>query len=213
MTTKPLHSDINDGTPMTVPVSNISPMTSFYIPFLSYKNCQDKNDEISEGSSDNSTWLKKQSSGDMDYYIGNSEEEDYDDNENKKEDDGEAEISDKNKGDEYEGVNNAVNNEKKDNKKKVNNSERSYRHKPRLASSPYPTTVTQNDQHNNITKPRWSNKERSKLLLAVIKEKQLDKLSTFRWKVISKHLNSKRSINKKVVKDPGKTRFYTYFTR
>ncbi|KAI8080008.1 uncharacterized protein BX664DRAFT_376736 [Halteromyces radiatus] len=41
-------------------------------------------------------------------------------------------------------------------------------------------------RHGGISKPRWTDKERHDLLLAVIKEKQLDDMTTFDWDHISK---------------------------
>ncbi|CAO3650817.1 unnamed protein product [Cunninghamella blakesleeana] len=195
MATKPLHEYIDDDSLMTGSTFNLSPMTSFFIPFSTYQNYHDKIAELSEISF-SSTWSKKQSDSDMEYEDGsNVANNESDEDENVEEND----VVDDDKDDDGDESNIEENMEEFDNrnvkKEEKYNINRYHRHSKRLHSigpSPFYTTVVQSN-YNNITKPRWSNKERSKLLIAVIEEKQLENLSTFRWKEISKQLNSKRS--------------------
>ncbi|KAI8072358.1 hypothetical protein BC940DRAFT_316522 [Gongronella butleri] len=46
-----------------------------------------------------------------------------------------------------------------------------------------------------ISKPRWSDHERKLLVLALIKEKQLDKIDTFPWQTVAKRLRKPTAAN------------------
>ncbi|KAI9271754.1 hypothetical protein BDA99DRAFT_500893 [Phascolomyces articulosus] len=52
-------------------------------------------------------------------------------------------------------------------------------------------------QRRGTQRPRWTDQERKKLLLAVINEKKLKKMSSFRWHAISQKVNRVQKVCKK----------------